>query len=70
MDLILNRKIGAFELLIFIIVWAIIFGSRLEVILACTLCAVFWFSKRRFGGEFSVNDLIGLWNKQAKEKST
>lgn len=69
-NFLLSRKIGAVEVLIACVAWSVLFGTRIEVFVALFAGAVFWFSRRKFGGEFTLKDVLSLWeNKEREEKS-
>jgi len=67
MNYIMTRKIGAFEVLVAAIVWMALFGTRLELFVAIAMCGAFWWSRRRFGGEFSLRDIKNRWSNQTGE---
>lgn len=63
-DRILQRKIGAFEVLLAGAVLELLFGSRPRAILLSLLAVGFYVAKREFKGEFSLLDVVGHFNKQ------
>lgn len=62
-DRILQRKIGAFEVLLASTLLELLVGSRPRVILLSLLTVGFYIAKREFKGEFSLLDVVGLFNK-------
>lgn len=65
-DRILRRKIGVFEILLVFSALEVLFGTRGRAILYLSLTVGFYFAKREFKGEFSVLDIVGLFNKSPK----
>jgi hypothetical protein len=60
-DRLLNRKLGAFEVLLAALVFELFFGAAWRFWLLLVLCTVFFFAKREFDGEFSLLDVLGLF---------
>lgn len=59
---IIERKIGAFELLVGALPVELVFGSTSRALLLLALSVGFYFAKQEFKGEFSLLDLVGLFN--------
>ena len=67
-DHIMQRKIGAFEVLIVLIWVELFFGSKVMFLIICILSTIFYFAKKHFGGEFSIAQLQGLFTNKKEEK--
>lgn len=65
---VVNRKLGAFELLLGLIVFELFLGSRLMLLIVFILAALFFFLKMHFGGEFSLAQLFGLFDDKTEKK--
>lgn len=65
---VLNRKLGAFELLIGLIFFELFLGSRLMLLITFVLAGVFFFLKMHFKGEFSLAQLSGLFDDKTEKK--
>lgn len=65
-DRILQRKIGAFEILLALSALEVLIGTRPRAIILIALTVGFYFAKREFKGEFSLLDIFGLFNKPTK----
>lgn len=66
---ILNRKIGAFELLAAAVPLELLLSSGGRALFMALLCTAFYFAKREFKGEFSLRDLSGLFNGESHTKT-
>lgn len=66
-----TRKLGVFELLVGAMIFELFLGDRLRAIAAGVLGLVAWYTKKKFGGEFSLADawsVITSASDQAKKK--
>ena len=61
-DRLLNRKLGAFEILVGALAFELFFGSAWRFWLCAVLAVLFFFAKREFEGEFSLLDLLALFS--------
>lgn len=66
-DRILERKIGAFELLVAFVAFHAFTFSFGRALLCAVLAGLFYFAKREFKGEFSLLDLIGLFTEEPRK---
>jgi len=67
-SVVVNRKLGAFELLLGLIIFELFLGSRLMLLIVFILAALFFFLKMHFGGEFSLAQLFGLFDDKTEKK--
>lgn len=63
-----TRKIGAFEVLVALILPVAILPTGLVVTLILLLAITFFFAKKHFGGEFSLAQLRGLSVSEKKDQ--
>jgi hypothetical protein len=67
---ILNRKIGAFEVLVGLVALEVIFLSFFRVVLFGALAVVFYVAKNHFKGEFSLSQLFEATSKPTEKTNT
>lgn len=65
---ILRRKIGAFEVLVAFMAYHTGTFSFFSALLCAVLAMLFYFAKRAFGGEFSLQELIALFTEETETK--
>ncbi len=65
---IIRRKIGVFELLVGAFPLELIFGSTARALLLATLAAAFYFAKKEFQGEFSLQQVFALFSEGNQPK--
>lgn len=51
-----TRKLGVFELLLGEMLFELFLGDRIRALTVGILALVAWYTKRKFGGEFSLQD--------------
>lgn len=67
-DRILRRKIGAFEVLLAFMAWHTGTFSFFSALLCAVLAGLFYFAKREFQGEFSLEQLFALFKQETETK--
>lgn len=55
-----TRKLGVFELLVGMTVLELFLGDRLRALVAGVCAIVAWYAKRKFEGEFSLQQAWGV----------
>lgn len=65
---ILHRKIGAFEVLALAVILETLTGRFLHALMYAALAAAFAFAKSEFRGEFSLEELLALFEDDPQHK--
>ena len=65
---IMERKIGALELIIVLLFLELFFGTRLMMLILLVGGVGFLITKLKFGGEFSLAQLVGLFGDSKKDQ--
>lgn len=62
-----TRKLGVFELLVGMVAVELVFGSKLRALCAAICAVVAWYTKKKFEGEFSLQQAWGVVTGAAKQ---